>query len=245
MSTKLLARGRKKSCAALAPKHKRSFADGSSMEPFFYAGQKYIGEPRVLYADVETAPLNGFAWQRYDTDLIRIQENTKLLCMSYRWHHEKRTHVIALPDFKGYRAGIVDDRELAIAIRELMDKADAIIAHNGDRFDCRKINGRLFAHGLTPPRPYITLDTLKIARKFLALDSYKMGDICRFLGIGAKLSTHGVDTWLGCMQGDPKAWAEMRRYSKRDTDLLPLLTERLLPWVEWKPNRRKPIQTKT
>ncbi len=210
----------------------------------FFCGQKYIGEPRILFCDIESSPILGHAWQRYDTNLISMIENTKILCVSYRWNHERETKVLALPHFKGYRGGVVDDRHLMEEIWKLLDAADCVVAHNGDKFDVRKINGRFFAHGMTPPRPYLTIDTLKVARKYLYLDSNKMGDICKLLGIGQKLSTHGVDTWLGCMNGEKRAWREMMEYNIHDTVLLYKVFNKLLPWITWKENRRKLIYAK-
>ncbi len=199
----------------------------------------------MLFADVETSPIIGASWQKYDTDIFEIFDNTKILCMSYRWNHEKETKVLSLPQFKGYRGGVVDDRLLMTEIWKLLDAADIVIAHNGDKFDVRKINGRFFANGVKPPRPFMTIDTLKIARRFLYLDSNKMGDICKLLGIGGKLSTHGKDTWLGAMNGDKKAWKEMEDYCKHDTHLLVQLYGRLVEWAIWKPNRRKPVIAKS
>lgn len=198
----------------------------------------------MLFLDVETSPILGYAWQKYEADIFEIVENTKLLCISYRWNHENKTKAILLPHFRGYKPGVVDDRHLMKAIWKLLDEADVVIAHNGDRFDVRKINARFFAHGMTPPRPYSTIDTLKTARKFLSLDSNKMGDICKLVGIGRKLETHGKDTWLGCIKGDPRAWRMMEDYNIHDTELLYRLYARLVEWAAWKPNRRRPIYAK-
>ena len=224
---------------------KRSFASGSVLEPFFYAGQLFQGEPRILFIDIETSPVRGRSWGIYDTNIIYQEEETKLLSVAYRWNHERTTKVLTLPDFKGYKPGVVDDRLLTIEVWKLLDACDVAIAHNGDKFDIRKINGRFFVHGLMPPRPYITIDTLKVARKFLGLDSNKMNDICRLLGIGEKFSTHGIDTWMGCINGIKKAWKEMRTYNAHDVDLLVLVFERLLPWIMWKPNKKRAITAKS
>ena len=245
MSIKTLALGRKKSCATLAPKYKRSHANGSFLEPFFYAGQKYIGEPRVLFIDIETSPIKAWVWPPlYETNVIKVIEGTKIICVSYKWNHEDEIRVISLPRYRGYKAGVVNDLLLCKALWKIISQADCIIAHNGDRFDIKKINGRFFLNGIQPTTPYITIDTLKVARKFLGLDSNKMGDICEALGIGRKLATRGRDTWLGCIAGDKKSWQEMEAYNKHDVDLLVEVHNRLLPWAMSKPNKRRAIESK-
>jgi len=115
-------------------------------------------------------------------------------------------------------------------------KADIVIAHNGIAFDTRKIQARMLFHGLNPPSPYREVDTLKIARKHFSFTSNRLDDLCQTLGIGRKLATGGFDTWLGCMRGDPKAWAKMTRYNKRDVKLLVALYKKLLPWTTVHPN---------
>jgi uncharacterized protein YprB with RNaseH-like and TPR domain len=187
-----------------------------------------------------------WAWPPlYETSAIKVIQETRILCVSYRWGHEKKTRILALPQFRGYRPGVVDDRRLCLSLWKILDAADVVVAHNGDRFDTKKINGRFFIHGIKPPSEYATIDTLKVARKYLGLDSNKMGDICEYLGIGKKLSTRGRDTWLGCIDGDVRSWKEMEAYNIHDTDLLVEVCAALMEWARSKPNRRRPILSKS
>lgn len=228
----------------ISPSH-HAFASAHA-EASLFAGQKFIGEPRVLYIDIETTPIEGWFWPPlHEPQILKVKQPTKIACVSFRWHHERKTRVISLPRFRGYRAGVINDYLLCKALRKVLDKADIVIAHNGDRFDIKKINGRFFLNNILPAQPAMSIDTLKIARKFLGLDSNKMGDICEALGIGKKLATRGKDTWLGCIDGDQKAWKEMEAYNIHDVDLLVEVFDHLLPWVLSKPNRRRAIIAKS
>ena len=198
-----------------------------------------------MFIDIETKPIKGYFWPPlYETNVIKVIEGTKILCVSYKWNHEDEIKVISLPRFRGYKGGVVNDYLLCKELWKLINKADIIIAHNGDRFDIKKINGRFFLQGILPTSPYMSIDTLKVARKFLGLDSNKMGEICEALGIGRKLANRGKDMWLGCIDGDPQAWKEMEAYNKHDVDLLVEVHMRLMPWAMSKPNKRRAIEAK-
>ena len=45
------------------------------------------------------------------------------------------------------------------------------------------------------------------------------------------MSHEGFELWTKSLAGDPKAWATMERYNKRDVTLLEELYEKLRPWI--------------
>ena len=210
----------------------------------FFVGQKFDGEPNIKVIDIEVAPLLGHAWGRYETNIIEEERGWYMLSIAWKTLGSRKTHVLALPDFKGYKEHPEDDRKLLEAVRGLLDEADVLIGQNICRYDLRKINARLLVHGMEPPRPYMTIDTLKIARRYFMFDSNKLDDLGKQLGVGRKLKTHGKDTWLGCMRGDMNEWRNMKRYNKQDVELNEKVFEKMLPWILSKENRRKPIAVK-
>ncbi len=153
--------------------------------------------------------------------------------MSYAWKElgDKKTHVVALPDFPGYQKDKENDRELTKSLHALLESADVVIMHNGDKFDQRKANARFIAHGLRPPVPYKTVDTLKIARKHFAFDSNKLDNLGRYLGCGRKLPHTGKHHWFGAMSGDLRSWRTMKRYNAQDVELLERVYLKLRPWA--------------
>ena len=46
----------------------------------------------------------------------------------------------------------------------------------------------------------------------------------------------GFELWLQCLEDNPAAWAEMRRYNKQDVIALEKLYLRQLPWIADHPN---------
>lgn len=167
----------------------------------------------------------------WEENVIEVEQDWYMLSFGYKWLGERKVHTHALPDFRGYKSNKENDRHLLHKLWEVLDAADIVVAHNGDRFDIRKTNARFIAHGLTPPSPYKTLDTLKLARRHFKFDSNKLDELGKYLGVGRKLPHTGKHLWLGCMRGDLKSWAMMRRYNAHDVELLERVYLRLRPWA--------------
>jgi len=193
---------------------------------------------KVLYFDIETAPNLSYIWGQWEQNAIAHVHEWYMLCFSYKWEHQKSTHVVALPDFeKLYGNDPENDNRVVHALWELLDEADLVIGHNSDRFDIRKANARFVYHNFGPPSPYKTVDTLKMARRHFQFNSNKLGDLGQHLKLGKKEATGGFETWTGCMNGNPKSWTIMKKYAKQDVDLLVDVYERLRPWNPSHPNR--------
>lgn len=187
-------------------------------------------EPAIAFLDIETAPIRGLSWEIYDTNLIHVEEPTFILCYAIKWKGQKKVATHALCDFPLYKKDKSNDIDLIRKLWDDLDSADIVIAHNGDAFDIKKINARFLVHGLQPPTPFKTVDTLKIARRHFRFDSNKLDNIGRYLQVGRKLAHTGKDLWLGCMRGEPDAWRLMRRYNARDVELLESVYEKLKAW---------------
>lgn len=191
---------------------------------------------KTLLIDIETSPLQIFAWGVYEQDALDIIKDWRIMAFSYKWLGEKKTHVKALPDYKTYKRDRDNDYELVKELWKLFNEADLIVAHNGDKFDIRKTNARFIKHNLGVPKPYKTVDTLKIARKYFKFDSNRLNDLGKYLGLGNKVKTGGIDLWLGCIAGDMKSWDLMKKYNKQDVVLLEKVYLHLRPWHHTHPN---------
>ena len=185
---------------------------------------------RIAFIDIETAPNLGYTWAKYEQNVIAFKKEWFMLSFAVKWAGADKVKTYGLPQFEGYENDRADDSNLVAKLWSVLDEADLVVAHNGDRFDLRKANARFLQHGLTPPSPYKTVDTLKLARKYFALTSNKLDDIAKVLGLGKKAETGGFQLWLDCMAGDEKAWRKMLRYNANDVVLLEKVYECLRPW---------------
>jgi hypothetical protein len=189
-----------------------------------------VSAPKIALFDIETAPSLGWVWQLRETDVIDVQSAWYILSFAYKWLGEDKIRTVALPDFPRYRRDREDDSKLVKQLWSIFDEADILIAHNGDGFDIKKANARFLFHGLNPPTPYKSIDTLKVARRHFRFDSNRLNDLGKFLGVGKKLPHTGFHLWKGCMSGDLAAWKTMRRYNARDVELLERVYLKLRPW---------------
>lgn len=193
-----------------------------------------MSQHQILVLDIEITPSIGYTWGKWEVNVIEFIRNWHLLSFAYKWLGEK-TNVLALPDFKGYKPGC-DDKELLKPLWNLLDEAQIVVAQNGDKFDIRKINTRFLTHNMTPPSPYKTVDTLKIARSKFGFNSNKLDDLGADLGVGRKVKHDGFDLWKGCMAGDMRSWATMKRYNIQDVYLLEKVYLKFRPWHSTHPS---------
>ena len=134
---------------------------------------------KILYYDIETAPNLSYVWGHFEQNVIEHEREWYLLCVSYRWEHENKTQVCALVDFPDtYAKDPENDVHVAKKLWDLLDEADIVIAHNGDRFDMRKANARFVYHNLGPVSPVKQIDTLKSARRYFMFNRFKAKQMC-------------------------------------------------------------------
>lgn len=186
---------------------------------------------KILYWDVETAPLLSRVWSRYEANSIYVEEDWYMLSFAYKWDHEKKAHCKSLIDYPLYKKDPENDLELIKDLWKLLDEASVVIHHNGDRFDLKKANSKIIQHGLRPYSPLKTIDTLKEARKHFSFSSNRLNDLGEILGLGGKFEHSGYSMWKGCLEGDMKAWESMIKYNKRDVILLEDVYKALRPWT--------------
>lgn len=142
----------------------------------------------------------------------------------------------SLPDYALYSKDKFSDKEVMKGLWKLLDEADVVVAHNGIKFDRKKVNTRFIYHGMKPPSPYRMVDTLTQSRSNFSFTSNRLNDLGQFLGLGKKLQTGGFDLWKGCLNADMKSWRKMVRYCKQDVRLLERVYLKLLPYMKGHPN---------
>lgn len=184
---------------------------------------------RVLYGDIETAPTVADIWSLRDLSvgINQIKVQPRVIAFGYMWQGDKRPRFIS-----EYHQS---HEEMVETARNLLDEADAFCGYNSAGFDAKHLNAEFVEAGLTPPSPYKHLDLYRTVGSSFRWPSYKLQYVSQRLGIGSKLSHTGHSMWTDCLGDDEerkrKAWNLMARYCKQDVALLPLLHERLTPWL--------------
>jgi len=132
---------------------------------------------------------------------------------------------------RGWKDDPTNDKVIMESMWKMLDEADVVIAHNGDRFDVPTLNGRFLLHGMKPPSSFVTIDTLKIARRRFKLTSNKLDFLANYLGLGKKVETGGFELWRAIIEDKcTKSFNKMVEYCEHDTWLLEQVYLKLAPW---------------
>ena len=138
-----------------------------------------VRPPKILALDIETAPILAHVWGLWENNvaLNQIERDGFVLSYCARFIGESEVY------YQDQRnvSPIENDLEIIKGIHKLINEADILLTHNGDKFDIKKLNARFIFHGLDPIAPKQSIDTLKIAKKYFSFTSNKLEYIARLL----------------------------------------------------------------
>lgn len=180
----------------------------------------------ILYFDLETSPILGYAWQMYEANILNVERDSGLLAVAYKLNDEPITVLSVRTN---------TERQMVKKLWELFDKADVLVAQNGDKYDIRWANRLFLKYKLKPPSPYKTVDTLKIARKYFKFTSNRLDYLAQILLGENKIETN-LGLWMKCIKGDKEALIQMEVYCAKDVDLLYRVYHKLKAWHTGHPN---------
>lgn len=192
--------------------------------------------PKILVFDIETSPLQAYVFQSQVWN-ARISDDAVLsqwfmLSWAAKWLFD--TEIMA-DGLTGREALKEDDKRISKSLWKLLNEADIVIAHNGDRFDVPNLNTRFVVNGLNRPAPYQSIDTLKVAKKQFGFTHNSLNALAKVFGFDVKLETD-FELWKRCVAGDEEALVYMKDYNKGDVQLLEDVYLKLRPWINSHPN---------
>lgn len=188
---------------------------------------------KILIIDIETAPNIAYVWGAWKQNIGQNQWREKGHIMSYaaKWLGEEE--IVYEENRKS------NDKTIVKSLFGLLDEADIVVAHNGDAFDLPVILGRGLVHGYSPPSPYHTIDTCRVARKRFRFVTNSLANLAEELGLapkGAHKKFPGFELWLECLRNNDEAWDEMRVYNVQDVDTLEQVYLAMRPYINNHPN---------
>lgn len=191
--------------------------------------------PKVLILDIETLPMEVYAWSMWNQNfgLEQVIKHTTILSWSAKWLGAPADSVM-YQDVRNEK-DVRNDKAILAPLRSLLVEADCVITQNGVRFDLPKINYRLAANKYKPyPKPK-DIDTLKVAKSVFGFDSNKLEHLTDLFCTKYKKSKHkkfpGFSLWRACLEGNKEAFQEMEEYNKIDVlSLEELYIDHLMPW---------------
>lgn len=183
-------------------------------------------EGRVLIYDIETSYNIGKFWRAgYNLNINPgdIIHERAIICISYKWLGEDQVYNLTWDNNQC-------DKFLLEQFIPVLNEADMIVAHNGDRYDLKFIKTRALKHGLKMLINYKQFDTLKVAKAKFMFNSNKLDYISKFLGAEGKISTE-MKLWDDIiLRKCPKALIKMLDYCDEDVRQLEVVYNALVSW---------------
>jgi len=194
-----------------------------------------VDGPKILSFDIETSPIKTWVWrfgQQYLGPNMMI-DDWFVISWAAKWLMSAETFSDCNTPAEMLAK---DDKRVMESMWKLLDEADIVIAHNGIKFDVRKVNARFIQNGINmPPSSYQVVDTLKEARRHFGFSSNTQDFLTKMLKLPLKIKTD-FDLWARCMAGDQEALFEMERYNQGDVNGLEEIYLKILPWMKSHPN---------
>lgn len=194
-----------------------------------------MSKPKILFLDIETSPLKGYFWRLFEEQggTGMLEDDWFILSWSAKWEDNDKVIYMDQRNAKD----LENEKKILEPLWKLMDEANVIVGHNGDRFDIKRINTRFVKHGLDPlikGLDYRTVDTLKVAKKHFNFTSNKLEYLAKFLGCKQKKMKSkkfpGPTLWIECLAKNQEAFKEMEAYNKQDVRTLQDVYNKLKPW---------------
>lgn len=183
-------------------------------------------KPKVLFWDIEASNLNanyGFVF-----------------CVGYKWQGEKKVHVIDIRDFKSFKKDTTDDKEVLKAFEEVYNSADVTVAHYGQRFDLPFIQTRRMMQSLGPMANVPMIDTWRISKYKLKLNSNRLETISRSIPTNKDFKTPVEGHhWVKGAAGNDKSIQYIVDHCIADIKVLEKVFDTIAPLATGTPNLSK------
>jgi len=198
-------------------------------------------QPKVVIFDLETLPNLQEAlkvWPQlsnYPGLTLRASINT-IACAGWKIYGEEKTHCIHAWDYPSWQEDVNDDYCLVKDLYEVLKDADAVITHNGAKFDWKFLQTRLMFHKISLLPSIAHIDTKQLASRNLFSFNNKLDTLGEWMVGDRKLENGGWQLWVDVHSRKKSAMKLMSEYCMQDVDLLEKVYKRLIPFVKNHPN---------
>ena len=189
---------------------------------------------KILFLDIETAPLRAFVWSRWKQNVGLSQTISEWFMISWsaKWVNDDYVYSDVLSPREAVGE---DDKRICNSLWYILNEADTVVTHNGISFDHKKINTRFLLNDLMPTKPFRIIDTLRVIKDNFAFSSNKLDNLLIQFNLPRKLPTN-FELWSDCLAGSLEALTEMDTYNRNDVVTLEKAFDRLKPWIKNFPN---------
>lgn len=193
-------------------------------------------KPKLLIFDIETSPFITYNFELYDQNirLDQVKQDWSILAWGAKWLNDPASKTIYRDTSK--QKDILNDKRIVQELIALLEQADGVITHNGDKFDIKKVNARAAIHGLPPVKPCRSTDTYKESRKVFSFTSHSLEYMSDKLNAKYKKLKHekypGLSLWKEVLSGNKEAWKEMKKYCINDVLATEEMHNKIQGWIK-------------
>lgn len=118
----------------------------------------------------------------FDIESANLNANYGFVfCVCYKWHGTSKVHTITIRDFEKFKSDPTCDKEVVKAFQKVVAEADYMVGHYSTRFDLPFLNTRALMHKLKPFAVIPHVDTWKISKYKLKLNSNRLDTLSRII----------------------------------------------------------------
>ena len=175
----------------------------------------------------------------FDIEATHLKANFGYcLCFGYKLLGERKTHVLAITDYRKHKSDPTNDAALMRDVHaKLTNDADIICTYYGKEYDRKFLNTRMLLAGLPPLPPLNSehVDLYFTAKGNLALHSNRLAVVADTLGCPMEKTPLSGPIWTKATAGHAESIEYIKDHCKRDVDILEWCYLKLRPYVRTHP----------
>lgn len=197
---------------------------------------------KVLIYDIEVSPLLAWTYNRYNTNVVKVEQEQKLLSIAYLELVIDGNQTILDGDIDNIECITLEDvnydeRALTVKLWELFNNNQIVCGFNNKNFDDRHCYKYFMKYNLKPPVPIKQLDIFKEWKKIATLSSNGLDSVNRYLLNDSKTEIKVGDLWYDCLVHKSKeAYSLLKEYNRQDIVLTYNLLKEMVPFTKGIPN---------
>lgn len=176
---------------------------------------------RILSWDIETTHLKA--------------DFGTMLCVGYKWLHEKTVHVPSITDYPDWQKNMTDESRLLKDFKKVYESADMLVTYFGKGFDVKFLQAKFLEHGLgvAPNIPHV--DLFYTVKANFALSRKSLQNVGYYLDLNTEKTPVEGKIWRRAATGHKPSIDYIVRHCKADVQMLEELYLRLRPLVRQHP----------
>jgi len=159
----------------------------------------------------------------FDLETSSLYANSGIvLCAVIKEYRQPEVTIIRADQFKSWKSGKSDNREVIKAIMEALEPFNIYVAHNGQYFDKAWLNSACIKYGMKPTLRYEKfIDPVMLGRRFLRLARNSLASMLDYFDIEDSKTPIRFDHWVkASLDSDTESMDYIVKHCVKDVKLL-------------------------